>query len=112
MIEKTVLDYLSDKLTVPVYAEVPEDVPASYVIIEKTGGGMENQIWTATLAIKCVAASLFYAAELNDAVIAAMLGIADDANVSKCSLNSNYNFTDTRTKEYRYQAVFDLVYFN
>lgn len=110
MIEKTVLDYLSDKLTVPVYMEVPEDVPASYVIIEKTGGGMENQIWTATLAIKSYAASLFNAATLNDAVIDAMLGITDDTNVSKCGLNSDYNFTDTRTKEYRYQAVFDLVY--
>lgn len=110
MIEKTVLDYLSTMLSVPVYMEVPEAVPASYVIIEKTGGGMENQIWTATLAIKSVAASLFNAATLNAAVIEAMIGITDTTDISKCSLNSNYNFTDTRTKEYRYQAVFDLVY--
>ena len=111
MIEKTVLDYLNDKLPVPVYMEVPEDVETSYVIIEKTGGGMTNQIWTATLAIKSVAASLFNAAALNIAVIEAMLAIADTTEISKCSLNSNYNFTDTRTKEYRYQAVFDIVYF-
>lgn len=110
MIEKTVLDYLTDELTVPVYMEVPEDVDASYVIIEKTGGGMENQIWTATLAIKSIAASLYNAAALNDAVIEKMLSITDTTNISKCSLNSNYNFTDTRTKEYRYQAVFDLVF--
>lgn len=112
MIEKTVLDYLSGKLTVPVYMEVPEDVPASYVVIEKTGGGMENQIWRATLEIKSYAWTLYDAAVLNADVIYNMLHITDAENVSRCSLNSDYNFTDTRTKEYRYQAVFDLVYFN
>lgn len=110
MIEKTVLDYLSDELSVTVYMEVPEDVPASYVIIEKTGGGMSDQIWTATLAIKSIAATLYAAATLNETVIDAMLHITDTEDVSACSLNSNYNFTDTTSKEYRYQAVFDVVY--
>ena len=32
--------------------------------------------------------------------------------VSASRLNSDYNFTDTTTKRYRYQAVYDLVYFN
>ena len=27
------------------------------------------------------------------------------------SLNSDYNYTDTTTKEYRYQAVFDIVHY-
>ena len=31
--------------------------------------------------------------------------------IISCVLNSTYNFTDTRTKRYRYQAVYDLVYF-
>lgn len=110
MIEKTVLDYLSAALTVPIYMEVPEYVPNSYVVIEKTGGGMENQIRTATIAIKSVASSLYNAATLNDTVVEKMLAITDTENISRCSINSNYNFTDTRTKEYRYQAVFDLVY--
>jgi len=26
-------------------------------------------------------------------------------------VNSTYNFTDTRTKRYRFQTVIDLVYF-
>ena len=29
----------------------------------------------------------------------------------KYNLNSDYNFTDTETKEYRYQAVFDINYY-
>lgn len=110
MIEKIVLDYLAEKLNVPVYMEAPENIGTSYVIIEKTGGSMENQIWMATLAIKSIAASLFNASVLNNAVIEAMISAPNETNISKCSLNSDYNFTDTRTKEYRYQAVFDIVY--
>lgn len=110
MIEKTVLDYLNNELSVPVYMEKPADPPAEYVLIEKTGGGMENCIFTATLAVQSIAASLYRAALLNDTVIDAMLSIWKYQDISRSHLNSNYNFTDTRTKEYRYQAVFDLVF--
>lgn len=39
MIEKVVLNYLLERMGVPVYMEEPEKPPQSYVIIEKTGGG-------------------------------------------------------------------------
>lgn len=110
MIEKIIYDYLSAVLPVPVYMEVPENVPSSYVVIEKTSGGMTNYIRTAVFAVKSIAPSLFNAAVLNDSVIDKMLDIVNNADVSKASLNSDYNFTDTTTKEYRYQAVFDIVY--
>ena len=32
-------------------------------------------------------------------------------DVIKVSLNSDYNFTDITTKRYRYQAVFDISYY-
>ena len=51
------------------------------------------------------------AAELNERVKAAMDELADIDDVSACRLNSDYNFTDTTTKHYRYQAVFDLVFY-
>ena len=51
------------------------------------------------------------AAELNEQVKAAMEDLADLDEVSACRLNSDYNFTDTTTKHYRYQAVFDLVFY-
>ncbi|SDQ04437.1 hypothetical protein SAMN04487752_0319, partial [Carnobacterium viridans] len=31
--------------------------------------------------------------------------------ISGVRLNSDYNFTDTTTKEYRYQAVFDINHY-
>ena len=111
MIEKTVLDYLDDALQVPVYMEVPENPPKEYIVIEKTSGGVRNHIYNATLAIQSVSESLYLAAGINEQVKAAMEVIADKTEISKCDLNSDYNFTDTSTKKYRYQAVFDLVHY-
>ena len=40
-----------------------------------------------------------------------MLDIDELDSISKCELNSDYNFTDTQQKKYRYQAVFNLTYY-
>lgn len=110
MIEKTVLDYLTAALQIPGYMETPEKPPETYFLIEKTGGSAENHIFTATLVVQSIAGSLYGAAQLNEVVIGAMLDIWKHRDISRCHLNSNYNFTDTRTKQYRYQAVFDFVF--
>ena len=111
MIEKIVLDYLLTELSVPVVMEKPKTVPEEYVLIEKTGSGVENLINRATLAIQSVSSlSLYRAATLNETVKEAMDSIITLPAVSKSKLNSDYNFTNTETKEYRYQAVYDLVF--
>jgi len=33
-------------------------------------------------------------------------------SISSCGLNSDYNYTDTATRRYRYQALFNIVYFD
>lgn len=111
MIETIVLDYLSDALSIPVSMEVPENPPDQFVVIEKTGGGEENHIKSATLAIQSIAPSLYEAAVLNENVKSAMDGIVVLDTIGRSSLNSDYNFTDTAAKRYRYQAVFDLIYY-
>lgn len=111
MIEATVIDYLSEALTVPVVAETPRDVPASYIRIEKTGSGNINGLQRATLAIQSITSgSLLDAAQLNEDVKAAMPGMVELTNVFRVDCETDYNFTDTRTKERRYQAVFDVYY--
>jgi len=111
MIEKIVLDYLTIQLTpTPVVMEQPKTSVTKFVLIEKTGGGEQNHIESATLAIKSYGASLFEAATLNDLVKTKMKGITSLSTVSSCKLNSDYNFTDTTEKRYRYQAVFNIYY--
>ncbi len=111
MIEATVLDYLAGQLAVPVYMERPENPPERYVLVEKLGGGQRNHIHSATLAIQSIAESMYQAALLNNTVKTAMEAAVACPEISSAKLNSDYNFTDTTTREYRYQAVYDLTYY-
>jgi len=112
MIEKTVLDYLNGKLNIPVYMEIPEkNISYPFVVIEKTGTSMDNYIKKATFAVQSYAATLYQAAQINETIKETMLDIISLDEVSKCTLNSDYNYTDTSKKRYRYQAIFDLVHY-
>lgn len=110
MIEKKVLDYLKTVLSVPVYPEKPDTAPERYVLIEKTGGSCENFVHSDTIAIQSYAESLFEASKLNEEVKKAMNNIINLDSIGKSKLNTDYNYTDTVKKKYRYQAVYDLTY--
>lgn len=111
MVEKVVLDWLRAQLSVPVYMETPQTPPGEYVLLEKTGSGITNYIDRATLAIQSISsASLYRAGQINEMVKAAMDGIPARPEVFRAKRNTDYNFTDTRTKQYRYQAIYDMTY--
>lgn len=110
MIEKIVKDYLVSMMQVDVCLEVPHG-GSTFIVIEKTGSSKENHIYKATIAVQSYADSLYEAAQLNEAVKAAMENIIELDSVCDCDLNSDYNFTDTETKKYRYQAVFDITHY-
>ena len=105
MIEKTILDYLNEHLSVPAYMEEPDDKPASYVLIERTGSSESNLIESTTLALQSYGPSLYDAAALNMEVKAQIKQAVELPSVSAVYINSDYNFTDTETKRYRYQCV-------
>ena len=105
MIEKIILDYLGEHLDVPVYMEEPADKPSSYVLIERTGSSETNLIETTTLALQSYGASLYDAAALNMEVKALIKQAVELPTISAVYINSDYNFTDTETKRYRYQCV-------
>lgn len=110
MIEKTIYDYLKSCMDVPVYMEKQDSMPETYLLIEKTGSSVSNYIYSATFAIQSYSTSMYKASELNETVKEKMDDLITLPNISKSSLNSDYNFTDTQTKKYRYQAVYDIYY--
>lgn len=111
MIEQIILEYLSENLSIPVKLEEEPNLPPKYVLIEKTGSGEADHIKRATFAIQSYADSLYSAALLNENVKEVMKNIVDLDEISKCSLNSDYNYTDTGRKKHRYQAVYDIVHY-
>lgn len=115
MIEQTIYNFLNANMSVPVYTEIPANPPKRMIVLERTGGSQTNHINRATFAIQSYGKSLFEAAELNEELKEIMLdgldGLLSLNEIASVNLNSDYNFTDTTTKKYRYQAVFDIVYY-
>lgn len=111
MIELIIKKYLDGHLSVPSFLERPETVPNSYVLFEKTGSSKSNYLPASTFAFQSYATSMYEAAVLNEEVKEAVEGMIALDEISKISLNSDYNYTDTTTKEYRYQAVFDINHY-
>lgn len=115
MIETIVKNFLESKLSVPVLTEKPKGSASQFVVIERTGGAQSNKIPSAIVTIQSYEQSMQKAAELNEDVkhwmLDGMEGLISVDEVSDVSLNSDYNFTDTTTKQYRYQAVFEITHY-
>lgn len=111
MIEKIVLDYLNSTLRVKAYMEEDDDMPQEYVLVEKTGRGNENHIFDAMIVVQSFSDTMYHAAVLNEEVKSAMGNIIALDAITRCDLNTDYNYTDTSRKKYRYQSVFDITHY-
>lgn len=120
MIAVELLDYLDAHLNealtseeieeVFVGMEAPEQL-TNYVVIDQTGSDRRNKIVTTTFAIQSYGASLYDAMLLNDRVKAVMSDFYGQDNIVNVRLETDYNFTDTETKQYRWQAVYDITHY-
>lgn len=111
MIEEVIIDYLNSTLSIPVYSERPDESPDRFVLAEKIGSRNRNKLEESTFAFQSYAPSMYKAAKLNQDLIVAVNNMIRLENIVSVSRNSDYNFTDTTTKEYRYQAVFDIAHY-
>lgn len=116
MIEKILIDYLNSELTVEAYAERPETPSEKYILIEKTGSSVDNMITTSTIAIQSISdlmqgGSMLDAMDLNEDVKEVMENLIELDSIVMVKLNSDYNYTDDSTKEYRYQAVYQITHY-
>lgn len=110
MIETVLLEYLGDHLSVPVCMEAPEET-TGYVLLDKTGSSRTNHIITSTFAVQSYGASLLEAAQLNAEVETVMAGLLELDEITKVDLETDYNFTNTTTKQYRWQAVYHITHY-
>ena len=111
MIEIVIKQFLDKNLATPSFLEKPAKPPKRYVLFEKTSGGEKDQISSSTFAFQSYAESMYEAAKLNEELKRAVKDLIIENDISRIKLNSDYNFTDTTTKEHRYQAVFDISHY-
>ena len=113
IIEELLYDFLAKNLNANVYIEKPPQPKYPYVLLDRTGGGEVNKgIYQCNIAIQSFDKSLYMTMHLNRDVKKAMERFNDLSQICKCSLNSDYNFTKANTKEYRYQAYYNIVYYD
>ena len=111
MIEIIIKQYLDSRLSVPAFLEYPVDRPPSFVIFEKTSSDKNNHLPSSVFAFQSYAESMYESAKLNEEVKEVVESMLELDEIRSIKLNSDYNFTDTTTKEYRYQAVFDIKHY-
>lgn len=113
MVETALRAYLADLLDVPVYLDTPPDHGTTYVTIERVGSGRSDRLNTYRMAVQSYGASKAEAAALNESVKEVMLtDVVYMTDIGGIRLESDYDYTDTSTKAYRYQAVFEVVYYD
>jgi len=112
MIEKTLYQYLKNAgLSANVYMEQPKVKPSYFYLMEKTGASIDNQITTSTVIIQSYAKTLAEAAAMSEEIVSVMLQAITIEEITNVSLNNDYNFTDSATKQYRYQALFTVTHY-
>lgn len=111
MIEVLILNHILENSEIPAFMEVPLNPPLEYYLLEKTSGNQNDKLYSSTFAIQSIAQTMARAAQLN----ADLRPIMDTAitidEICRVRLNSDYNYTDTTKKQYRYQAVYDIVHY-
>lgn len=111
MIEIVIKQFLDGHLSVPSFLEKQNNMPDRYVVFEKTSGSKRNHLLSSTFAFQSYAKSMYDAATLNEELKSIVESMIELNEISGIKLNSDYHFTDTETKIYRYQAVFDIKHY-
>ena len=112
MIAKDLLDFLNnyEALGAPAYMEVPKEL-TDFILLDQTGTSTTNHITTTTIAVQSYGKTLWDAMQLNEKVKDAMQQFVWHDNVARVELETDYNFTNTETKQYRWQAVFQITHY-
>ena len=111
-IEVRVMNYLKENLDVPVFPNEPDLTKyQSFVVFEKTGSSDENQLNSCTMVVQSYGKTLYDAITLNSQVINVMKRMHERNDISRSKCETDYNFTDQNKKIHRYQAVFDLGFY-
>lgn len=111
MIEEIVVGYLTAQGFAS-YGEEPERPPQTYAVIGKVGSGEDDHISRALITVRSYAPTLLKAAKLNKQIKFEMVyGLPELPQIVGVRLNSDYSNTDPKTKRYRYQAVYEITYY-
>lgn len=109
MIEILIKKHLESRLNVKVALEYSND--EEFVLVQKLGSKKKNHLNSANFAFQAYSKTMYDTALLNEKVKEAVESMIELDDVFGVNLNSDYIFTDTQHKRYRYQAVFEIKFY-
>ncbi|MDO4681089.1 MAG: hypothetical protein Q4A55_07585 [Aerococcus sp.] len=112
MIEEVIRNKLVSEMGDIVFLEHPEITRPQFVVMERIGGAEHNHLSSCMMAFQSYGYTLYYAAQLNEYLKYCVRRLVELPEIAAVKLNSDYNFTNEETKEYRYQAVFEINYYD
>lgn len=110
IIETKIIAYLSGKLGMDVYPEIPKNPPERFVAVQIVDRSRENMIDAVTVEIYSYAESKLETIELDELVREAMLDMPHDPDISSCKLGGGNDSPDTALKRNRYRSYFNITY--
>ena len=91
------------------YASAPNPMPASFVTVERTGGGSRDQIDSPTLAVQCWAKTRKAASDMADCVRKDLVAMTGTGGFGAITVQSIYNWPDPSTRMARYQLTVEAT---
>lgn len=110
MIETSVLNFLKAH-DLDVYCEIPENAPAEFYVLEKTGSSRTEHVFESTFALQAYGQTMYNAMQMSEDAKTILEELISLSSISRVSAIRDYNFTDPTTKKYRYQIVFTIIHY-
>ncbi len=110
LIEKTIRDYLLDKIpNVPIDVQEPTD-ESKYIVFRVIDRGKLDLINAVTVEFYCYGKSKFEAAELDEELRSAMEDIVELDSIFSSKLGGGGDDYNTDLDKNRYRSYFNLTY--
>lgn len=112
LIEQRVKDFLDVEFAedqIGVYLEVPETLPASFIVFQLIERGNENKINAVTLEFRSYAPSKYESAVLDEKVREAMDKLNETTDITS-KLGGGNDDPDMNLKRYRYRCYYNLYF--
>lgn len=111
MIERILQDYLTEN-AFPCHLSMPEHPSGNFCILQKTGSDYSDGLFSATVAVQSYGKTKLETAQMNHKIVQTMLEAVTLPQISACDLNTDYDFPDVTRKLPRYQAIFNVTYYD
>ena len=101
--------YLSSKMSVPIFGEIPSDLNTCAVVVSKAGGNRENYLPESTIRISCYADTMARAEDLSLDVQTAMDLMVELPEITCCEYGGDYNATED--KRYCFEVMYTITHY-